>query len=65
MKGETILIINSVLFTALLIMSILCLRKVNERKENYTVDITGGFKNLNCGCEGDCILNYRDNPVQL
>lgn len=62
MKGETVLIINSVLLTVLLIMSILCLRKVNEKKENYTVDISGGFKNLSCGCEGDCILNFRENP---
>ena len=64
MKGETVLVLNSILLTALLIMSILCLNKLKKNtKEKYTVDISGGFKNLSCGCEGDCILNFRDNPV--
>ena len=65
MKSENVLLLNTVVLLALLVMSILCLKKVNEKKENYTVDISGGFKNLSCGCEGDCILNFRDNPVHL
>lgn len=46
----------------LIVILSLILRDLDKR-ENYIVDITGGCKNLSCGCEGDCILNYKDYPL--
>lgn len=59
MKSEHVLLLTTSLLVILLIISVLNFQKAKKMsQENYTVDITGGFKNLNCGCEGDCIINY-------
>lgn len=39
-----------------IILLILVLIKVSRKKENYCVDISGGFEPP-CGCQGDCVID--------